>query len=173
MHFLESRWSSSCVASWSLFNSQSSTGTDVPLPVLSPWFRRLHTDAETVPRIDVGGWSSVFERARGQCVAWKGLVVRGRSATRLLDRVVSGDIGSPPVRPLPRLRFRCRAARRLTPILLRSQNCLDFGDFRPGCVAIRDPAEKSRRLLGAREAASQYFQTMVSEPLEKHDDKMR
>lgn len=134
-----------------LVDSRSSIGTDddddVPPPVILSYICTT-TDitylvTTTIPE-DRYRRISVFDRTRVSWFLWMGLVVGGRSklddASDLLDlRVVSGVLGGPPVPPT---RFRYRrdcAIGRPKPILLRSQNCLHFGDFRPGSLVIWNP----------------------------------
>lgn len=71
----------------------------------------------------------------------------GASCARLLNRAVSGVFDGPPVHPTCfRRRERCTIGRP-KPILLRSQNCLHFGDLRPGRAVIGNPAKVGRFIL--------------------------
>jgi hypothetical protein len=91
------------------------------------------------PRIDIGGSASLIEREFSGL--WISLLEAGASLTRLLSRAVSGALSAGlPVRPT---RFRY-AIGRPKPILLRSQNCLHFGDLGPGRAIIRNPAKAGR-----------------------------
>lgn len=76
---------------------------------------------------------SVFVRTKGWC-GWGSLFEAGATGRDFFIQIALSLECS--VRPV---RFQRSAIGRLKPILLRSQNCFHFGDFRPSHVIIRNP----------------------------------